>query len=383
MDFTLTEEQLDICKTVGDLSCRRLNDGVFDDDDAETFPLDKWKLCAGTGITALPVPAEYGGTGASMLTTALAIQTLGRTCMDEGLVFSICAHLCTCTVPVMLFGTQRQKDTYLSDLAQGTKIGGNGSSEDSAGSDLPAMKTTVTKGAFTFRLNGAKLFVSNGTVADIFIIYAKHSGGIRMADISAFIVEKAFPGIATGQVFAKMGLRTCPLCEIVLNDCTVPATNLLGRERFGMAVFNQSMLWERTIMAAYHIGAMEQQFAVVLNHAIQRRQFGKRIIDNQDIASRIVNMRLNIETAKLLLYKACSDHDAGHPDPAQASLLKYHAAEAKVKNSLDAVHIFGAYGYIKESIVEKQLRDSMAATIYSGTSEMQKRIITEDLIAHG
>jgi alkylation response protein AidB-like acyl-CoA dehydrogenase len=321
--------------------------------------------------------------GASMLTTALAVQALGRSCTDEGLVFSVCAHLCTCVIPLMLHGTPDQKRIYLEACAQGRKIGGNGSSEAAAGSDIAAMKTRVESDGDRFVLNGAKLYVSNGTVADIFIVYAKHPQGMSMADISAFVVERKFPGFAMGQVFKKMGLRTCPLCEIVFNDCKVPAENLLGRERFGMRVFNDSMLWERIVMAAYHIGSMEQQFGFVLKHATTRKQFGRRIIEHQEVSGKIVDMKLGIETSKLLLYKTASDYDRGSRDLPQASLLKYHSSESKVKNSLSAVQILGAGGYIRENPVEKQLRDSIAATIYSGTSEIQKKIIAEGLQSHG
>jgi L-prolyl-PCP dehydrogenase len=383
MDFDRNEEQREICGAIEELSRKKLNENVFADDEAEIFPREKWNACGETGIFALPVPQKDGGMGASMLTTALAVQALGRGCIDEGLVFSVCAHLCTCVVPLMLHGTPDQKRTYLEGCAQGRIIGGNGSSEAAAGSDIASMRTRVERDGDRFILNGSKLYVSNGTVADILIMYAKHPHGMNMADISAFVVERSLPGIATGQVFKKMGLRTCPLCEIVLTDCKVPAVNLLGRERFGMRVFNDSMLWERIIMAAYHIGSMEQQFGFVLTHATNRKQFGKRIIDHQEVSGKIVDMKLGIETSKLLLYKTASDYDRGSRDLPQASLLKYHASESKVKNSLSAVQILGAGGYIKENPVEKQLRDSIAATIYSGTSEIQKKIIVEGLLAHG
>jgi alkylation response protein AidB-like acyl-CoA dehydrogenase len=383
MDFSITDEQRDICETVEDLAREHLNESVFNDDESSRFPREKWDVCGACGIPGLPVPENYGGSGASMLTTALAVEALARTCTDEGLVFSLCAHMCTSIIPILQYGTEVQKEHYLSGLSNGKKIGANGSSEANAGSDLAAMKSKVNEKENGFLLNGSKQFVTNGSVADVIIIYAKHPDGLRMADISAFIVEKEFPGVSVGQHFTKMGLRTSPLCEIVLSDCTVSSDQLLGRERFGMHVFNQSMLWERIIMSAFHTGAMEQQLAIVTDYAKQRKQFGKRLIDYQDIATKLVNMKRSVETSKLLLYKQCWEYDNGKESLAEASLLKYHTAESKVHNSTDAVQIFGAYGYIKESLVEKQLRDSMAATIYSGTSEIQKKIITEGLCSNG
>lgn len=383
MDFSLSPEQRDICTTVEECARTRLNNAVFNDDETARFPVEKWRQCGDLGIMGLPVPEAYGGSGATMLTTALAVQALARTCTDEGLVFSLCAHLCTCTVPLMLFGTPWQKERWLKKCAYGVLIGGNGSSEAGAGSDLPSMTTSVTTTTNGYRLNGAKLFVTNGPVADLVVIYAKHPNGMRMADISAFLVENNTEGFATGQHFSKMGLRTSPLCEIVLTNCTVPTEHLLGRERFGMMVFNKSMLWERCIMAAYHIGTMEQQYTAAVTYARQRQQFGKNLIGHQHIAARLVAMQCNVETARLLLYKTCTDFDNGTATLAQSSLLKLHASESKVKNSLDAVQIAGAYGYIKESMPEKQLRDSIAATIYSGTSEIQKKIIADGISSHG
>jgi L-prolyl-PCP dehydrogenase len=383
MDFSITDQQREICDTVEELSHRYLNGEVFTDDETAAFPLEKWNRCGECGLPGLPVPEQYGGGGASLLTTALAIRTLARTCADEGLVFSLCAHICTCIIPLVTFGTKEQKKRYLPSLADGKKIGGNGSSEANAGSDLPAMKTKVEKMDAFYILNGSKLFVTNGTVADVIIIYAKHPDGMRMADISAFIIEKECRGVSVGQHFLKMGLRTSPLCEILLSDCAVPQDNLLGRERFGMSVFNDSMLWERVVMSAYHTGAMEQQLNLVTSYAKQRKQFGKRIIGHQDIGVKLVAMKRAVETSKLLLYRTCWDYDIGNRDLAQASLLKLHTSESKVKNSVDAVHILGAYGYLKESMIEKQLRDSMAATIYSGTSEMQRKIIVEGMGRNG
>jgi L-prolyl-PCP dehydrogenase len=383
MDFSISDEQQEICQTVEKLARERLNGSVFEDDEAARFPQEKWNLCGQFGIPGLPVPEKYGGSSASMLTTALAVQALARTCMDEGLVFSLCAHMCTCIIPILQFGTEKQKERYLEGLSEGKMIGGNGSSEANAGSDILAMKTKVEKNENWFILNGAKQFVTNGSIADVIIIYAKHPGGMRMADISAFLVKKEFAGVSIGQNFTKMGLRTSPLCEIVLCDCEVSSEQLLGRERLGMSVFNHSMLWERIIMSAFHTGAMEQQLTFVTGYAKQRKQFGKRLIDHQDIAGRLVNMKRDVETSKLLLYKECWDYDNGKHDLGQVSLLKYHTAESKVRCSTDAVQILGAYGYIKKSLVEKQLRDSMAATIYSGTSEIQKIIITEGLCGNG
>ncbi len=379
MDFQLTKFQKAVCRSVYDLNRNGFNNSIFADDEAGKFPLEKWKLCGDIGIHGLPIPEEYGGAGQDMLTCALAIEALGYTCLDEGLIFSICAHICTCAIPIMQFGDEFQKRKFLPDLASGSHIGGNGTTEANAGSESSAMITQVVAQKDGYRLNGTKIFVTNAPVADLLIVYAKHPGGIRMLDISAFIIEKDNPGMSIGQVFQKMGLRTSPLSEVVLKNCTVKKNYCLGKEKRGMAVFNESMLWERILMSAYHIGAMEQQYRTILAHANSREQFGRKIVKHSKVADKLIRMKMRIEASQLMLYKTSWDHGRNKCDLADASKLKLMTSESKVKNSLEAVQISGAYGYMKENIIEKQLRDSMSATIYSGTSEMQKIIMGEKL----
>jgi alkylation response protein AidB-like acyl-CoA dehydrogenase len=379
VDFTFTDEQKEIQKTILRLCTEKLNDRIYENDEEAVFPIDKWKQCGQFGIPGLPVPEAYGGIGQGMLTTALAIQSFGYGCKDEGLVFSVCAHMLTCVIPIWCFGTEKQKETYLPKLCNGDYIGGNGITEAGAGSDASAIRTKVEKEGNNYCIDGAKLFVTNGPVANLLIIYAKHPRGMRMLDISAFIVETDTPGFRVGQVFKKMGLRTCTLSEVILDRCSVGEQHLLGRERMGMSVFNHSMLWERIIMGAYHVGAMEQQYELTAGYAGMRKQFGQKIIEFQNVSDRLVDMKLRIEAARLMLYRVCWNYDNNQADLSQAAMLKLLTSESRIRNSLSAVQIFGAYGYMKESPVEKQLRDSIASTLYSGTSEIQKKIITEKI----
>ena len=207
MDFSFTDEQKEIQKSVLQLCASKLNADIFKNDEQAVFPKDKWKMCGQFGIPGLPVPEEYGGIGQDMLTTGLAIQSLGYGCRDEGLVFSLCAHMLTCVVPVLYFGTEEQKTTYLPQLCSGEYIGGNGISEANAGSDVSSMATTVVKGGGCYSIKGSKIFVTNGPVADLLVIYAKHTGGMAMLDISAFLIKTTHAGFRVGQVFKKMGLR--------------------------------------------------------------------------------------------------------------------------------------------------------------------------------
>lgn len=379
MDFSYTKQQVEIMKAIKVLAKKGLNDQVFEDDETERFPIEKWKKICELGILELPIEHKYNGLGESITTTALAIKTLAAHCMDEGLVFSLCAHLCTCLIPIYLFGNEKQKEKYLPGLMKGDLIGGNGTSEADAGSDLSLIETKIEKSGEDYCLKGAKIFVTNASIADVLIIYARHNDGAKNANLSAFIVEKGIQGLSLGQKWNKMGLRTSPMSEIILDDCRLTKDCLLGRERFGLALFSKSMLWERVLMAAYHIGAMELQYNTAFSYATKRKQFDTRIINFQGVSDKLVKMRMNIETANLLLYKTCWKFDNDTMSVANASMLKLFTSESKVENSLDAVQIFGGYGFMKEFLVEKQLRDSIGAKIYSGTSEIQKKLIIEDI----
>lgn len=379
MDFELHKEQIEFIEAIKELCNQKINDNVYEDDENSSFPRHKWDELGDFGIHAFPVPEEYGGLGQNMLTTALAIQALSRYCKDEGLIFSTCAHILTCTLPILNFGSEKQRIKYLPKLAAGKLIGGNATTEPEAGSDSSSLQSTITKDGDTYILNGSKLFITNAPVADLLVIYARHPGGMKSLDMSAFIIEKENPGLLIGQVFHKMGLRTSPIGEVILNNCRVNEECILGRERFGMQIFNHSMLWERIIMSAYHLGAMEQQYDLAWEYAYTRKQFGKSILEFSSISDKLVDMKMRIETTKLLLYQTCWKNDIGQDVMTDASMIKLLSSESKVKNSLDAVQLFGAYGYMKENMIEKQLRDSVASKIYSGTSEIQRKIIAENL----
>lgn len=379
LNFKLSKFQKALCQSVHEIEKRGFNDTVFNDDENSIFAYEKWKLLGKIGVIGLPILEEYDGAEQDLLTTALAIEALAYKCKDEGLVFSVCAHMCTCTMPLQYFGTTEQKKKYLKKLATGEYIGGNGMTEANAGSESPAIITEVKYKNNKYMLNGNKIFVTNAPVADLLIIYGKHPNGIRMLDVSAFIVEKDNNGMKVGTIYNKMGLRTSPLSEITLKDCVIEKNNLLGKEKRGMFIFNKSMLWERILMSAYHVGSMRQQFKFSKEYANSREQFGKKIIKHSNISDKIIKMKMRIESCQLMLYKTCWNYDNGNCQLADASMLKLMTSEAKIKNSIDAFQLFGGYGFIKENMVEKQLRDSMAATIYSGTSEMQKMIIGDRL----
>lgn len=376
MNMKLTDEQEVLISAIKDTCDRYLNKDIFEEEEKEYFNKEKWDKLGELGMFALPFEEELGGLGLDGYTTALAIYALARYCKDEGLVFSLVAQLSATQIPMWLHGTKEQLEKYLVPIIAGEKIGASVISEPEAGSDSSGMQAKVVK-EDEFILNGTKTFATLAPVADTMLVYAKHPNGIKMLDVSAFIMEKGEYEI--GQVFQKSGLRTSPMGEVVLNNSRIPLDRILGSERRAMNIFMDAMMWEKLLMGAYHVGAMEQQYYEVYNYASQRTQFGRPIIEFENIYNLLVNMRIRVETGKLMLFDVAQGFSKEGGDKYGAAMVKLHTAESKLQNSLNAAEIMGTYGFLKESNVEKQVRDSLASGIYSGTNQMQRRILFNKL----
>jgi alkylation response protein AidB-like acyl-CoA dehydrogenase len=375
MDFSWTPEQLDLKRAVVEFARSELNDGVIDRDRSGTFPLEAWRKCARFGIQGLPFPAEYGGGGSDVLTTVLVMEGLGYACRDNGLLFAINAHMWSGALPLLVFGTEAQKRKYLVGMCRGDLISGNGSTEPDTGSDVFAMRTTARREGDVYLLNGSKMFVTNAPMADVLIVYATLDRARGIGGLCAFLVEKGFRGFSLSRDIDKMGLRTSPMAEVILEDCEVPAENRLGSEGSGMAAFNCSMEWERACILASCIGTMERQLEACLDHARKRRQFGRPIGSFQSVSNRIADMKVRIETGRLLLYKIAWLMKSGKKAHMEAAMAKLYVSESFVQSALDAVQIHGGYGYTTEYEHERMLRDAVASRIYSGTSEIQRNLI--------
>lgn len=372
-----TKEQLEICEAVKELCNQRLNENIWEEDEKEIFNYQKWRAISDMGILSMPFEERLGGLGQSLITTALVVKTLAQYCKDEGIVFSVCAQLSAIQIPIWRYGTEEQKEKYLIPLMNGTKIGSSVISEPQAGSDVSSMQMQITSDSDCYYLNGTKTFATLAPVSDVLLVYGKHPNGIPMLDISAFLLEKGEYRI--GQEYEKTGLRTSPMSEVILQNVSIPKNRLVGRANWGMNIFMDAMIWEKILVSAYHVGAMEQQYQDIYQYAMHRKQFQTRIIEFESVHNKIIDMRMRLETSRLMLYDVCQRYDEGKLKKYHAAMLKMHTSEAKLKNSIDAVNIMGAYGIIKESMAEKQMRDSMAAQIYSGTNEMQKRIMYEEM----
>ncbi len=379
MNFDWDDDQASLREAVIHLARSQLNDGVVARDREMVFPTEAWKHCAAFGIQGLPVSPEYGGGGASVMLQIVALEALGYACSDNGLVFSLNAQMWACQHPIQRFGTEAQKVRYLPGLADGSIIAAHGMSEPGSGSDAFALSTTALQVDSGWVLNGSKTFVTNAPVADLFLVFATTNRARGFMGLCAFLIERSTPGLTVGEPLHKMGLRTSPMAEVFLEDCEVPEDALLGRIGGGMAVFNSSMERERALILASTVGTMERNLERTLAHAREREQFGQPIGHFQAVAHRIVDMKLRLETARLLLYRLGWLMEEGRSTALDAALCKLHLSESFLTSSLDAVQLHGGYGYMTEYELERDLRDAVGSRLYSGTSEMQRNIAAHEL----
>lgn len=343
------------------------------------FSMADWRLCGAFGLAGLSVPEEYGGLGLDALTTAYAVEAFGRGCVDMGLVFSMSAHLFACAMPIALNASDELKRAVLPRLASGEWVGANAITEAEAGSDVFALKTTAERDGDDYVLNGTKSYVTNGPVADLVLVYASINLDYGYLGVSAFVVEKGTPGLIVGEPFEKIGLTTSPISAVYLENCRIPKSNLVGIAGNGANIFTSSMQWERACLFAAYLGAMDRQLDETIAYAKERRQGRKPIADYQAISHRIVQMKLRLDAARLLLYRACWTSDQGGDADLEVCLAKLATSEAAIKSSLDAIQIHGGNGIVREIGIERALRDAVPSTLFSGTSEVQHNLAAAKL----
>lgn len=376
MDFSWTDEQIAFKNAVIKFAQKELNNGIVDRDQKGELSLENWRKCAQFGIQGLPIPEEYGGSEADVMTTLLAMEGLGYGCRDNGLIFAINAQMWAVELPILVFGTPEQKQKYLPGLCRGEIIGAHGMTEPDSGSDAYSLRTRADKADGGWVLNGTKMFVTNAPIADVAVVFATVDPSKGRSGITGFIVEKDMPGFSISRHIDKMGLRTSPMAEIILQNCFVPDENRLGPVGAGTSIFTNSMGWERSSILGSQIGAMEHQLETCVRYARERRQFGQPIGRFQSVSNRLADMKVRLETARLLLYKVAWVKQQGKSAVMEAALAKLYLSECFVQSSLDAIRIHGGYGYMTEFEVERDLRDAVGGTIYSGTSDIQRTIIS-------
>ncbi len=344
-----------------------------------TFSRKNWRRLGELGVLGASVPVAHGGQGLPALDTARLFEAVGNGCEDAGLVFAAAAQLFACAMPIVSFGTDELRARLLPGLCAGELVAGNAMTEPEAGSDVGALRTTARPAAGGYLLNGVKSFVSNGPVADVFVTYAVTDESAGPFGITAFVVDAGTPGLSVGQPFHKSGLEGCEAGTVTFEDCPVPADRVLGVPGQGSMIFQDSMGWERTCLFALYLGVQDRLIARCVEHVRRRRQFGRRLAEFQSVANRVVDMRLRLESARLLLYRACWGLDAGEPTVLFGALSKMATSEAALATATDAVRLFGGSGYLRECGVEAAVRDAIGGTIFSGTSDIQCQLVAMEM----
>lgn len=347
---------------------------------APTAPFDRatWRRCGELGLLGLCLPPDAGG-GLGALDTAHLVEAFGRGCPDTGLVFSASAHLFACGVPVAAFGTAETRDRLLPGLCSGELVAANAMTERDAGSDLSALATRAVRDGGHYVLTGEKSWASNAPDADVIVTYAVTDPAAGYFGTTAFVLDRDTPGVVVDGPFAKMGLASCPAGTVRFEDCRVPASAVLGDVGQGSMVFQHSMGWERACLFAGYVGLMDRLLDRCVEHARSRRQFGRRLADFQAVSHRLADMKLRLESARLLLYRACFRMDEGRVEVGDVALSKLAISESAVRAAVDAIQVLGSRGYLPAEGVEAALRDAVPATLFSGTSEIQREMIAKGL----
>ena len=375
MEFGWSEEQRLLGESAVEFAQKELNAGLQEPGNSSGFPHKEWLRCAEFGVQGMPIPEQFGGQGADLATTALVLESLGFGCHDNGLLFSINAHLWSCALPIWKFGDDSQRRRYLPPLCDGSLIGVQAVTEAGSGSDALAVSTTAVADGDHYVLNGSKIFITNAPVAGLLVVLARTGKKGNIGGLATFIVERETPGLTVSQPFDKLGLNSSPMGEVTFSDCRVPASALLGGPGAGMTVFNTTIEWERSFIMASALGTMRRQLDETISQASTHERFGQPIGKNQAVAHRIVDMRVRLDASRLLLYQLAWLKDQGKRTGLESAIVKLFLSEAFVESSYAAFQTFGAQAYIAPNAQERNLRDSLAGRIYSGTSDIQRMII--------
>jgi len=377
IDFSLSAEQQRLRDEIVAFARADLNAGTADRDRDQVFPHDLWLKCGERRLPGLLVPEEYGGLGLDAVSATVALEALGYGCGDSGLNFAICAHLLACVVPIWKHASEAQKQQYLPGLSDGSIIAANAMSEPGSGSDAFAMTTRAEPDGDGFRLNGSKTFCSNGPCADIVVTYAAtNAEKAYHGGITAFIVPCDTAGFRAGPPFNKLGLRTSHMSDVVFDNAWVPASAVLGGVGAGGGIFAQSMDWERACLGAIHVGGMHRLLELCTARARTFKVSGEPIGKSQGVSHSIANMKVRLDASRLLVHRAASRLERARDVSMDAAIAKLFVSEAMTTTAREAIAIFGESGVIEGHASERALRDAVAGTIYSGTSEIQRNIIS-------
>jgi butyryl-CoA dehydrogenase len=377
MDFALTREQQLVRQMVREFAENDVKPIAAEIDATERFPMESVKKMAKYKIMGLPIPKQYGGAGGDTLSYVIAVEELSKVCGTTGVILSAHVSLCACVIEK--YGTEEQKQKYLIPLAKGEKIGAFGLTEPNAGTDASGQQTTAVLQGDNYILNGQKIFITNGGIADTFIVFAMTDKKLGVKGISAFIVEKSFKGFSIGKKEDKLGIRGSSTTELVFEDCVVPKENLLSKEGKGFGIAMGTLDGGRIGIAAQALGIAEGALNEAVAYMKERKQFGKALNKFQGLGWMAADMDVKIEAAKYLVYKAAWNKDNGLPYSVEAARAKLFASEVSMEVTTKAVQLFGGYGYTKDYPVERMMRDAKITEIYEGTSQVQRMVIAGNL----
>ncbi|PFS36564.1 acyl-CoA dehydrogenase [Bacillus thuringiensis] len=377
MHFKLSEEHEMIRKMVRDFAKNEVAPTAAERDEEERFDRELFDQMAELGLTGIPWPEEYGGIGSDYLAYVIAIEELSRVCASTGVTLS--AHTSLAGWPIFKFGTEEQKQKFLRPMVEGKKIGAYGLTEPGSGSDAGGMKTIAKRDGDHYILNGSKIFITNGGIADIYVVFALTDPESKQRGTSAFIVESDTPGFSVGKKESKLGIRSSPTTEIMFEDCRIPVENLLGEEGQGFKVAMQTLDGGRNGIAAQAVGIAQGALDASVEYARERHQFGKPIAAQQGIGFKLADMATDVEAARLLTYQAAWLESEGLPYGKESAMSKVFAGDTAMKVTTEAVQVFGGYGYTKDYPVERYMRDAKITQIYEGTQEIQRLVISRML----
>ncbi|MBC2579930.1 acyl-CoA dehydrogenase [Clostridium sp. DJ247] len=377
MDFTLTKEQQLVQQMVREFAESEVKPLAAEIDETERFPLETVEKMAKYGMMGIPFSKEYGGAGGDTLSYILAVEELSKVCGTTGVILS--AHTSLCASLISQFGTPEQKEKYLIPLAKGEKIGAFGLTEPNAGTDAAGQQTVAVLEGDHYVINGSKIFITNGGVADIFVIFAMTDRSKGTRGITGFIIEKGFKGFSVGKVENKLGIRASSTTELIFEDMIVPAENMIGKEGKGFGIAMKTLDGGRIGIAAQALGIAEGAFDEAKAYMKERKQFGRSLDKFQGLSWMMADMDVAIESARYLVYKAAWLKDQGLPYTVEAARAKLHAANVAMDVTTKAVQLFGGYGYTKDYPVERMMRDAKITEIYEGTSQVQKLVISGNI----
>ena len=378
VEIKLTDDQEMFRKMISDIAKKEFSERAKEIDKTHRFPHENVEILRDCGFMGLTIPEEWGGAGMDYTCYSIAVEEISKICASTGTIFS--AHLSLCTVPIEHFGNDEQKEKFLRPLATGVKLGAFALSEPGNGSDAAGMHTHAVEDGDFYVLNGSKAWISNGAVADTYLVLAQTNYELKHKGVTAFIIEKGAEGMSFGKPEDKLGIRASSTTQLHFDNCKVPKSQILGKIGDGFKIAMMTLDVGRIGMASQAIGIAKAAFEDSIKYAQQREAFGQKISEFQAIQFKLADMMVDIEAARLLTYQAISKHDRGEKFTRESASAKLFASETAMKHTVEAVQIHGGYGYTTEYNVERYMRDAKITEIYEGTSEIQRIVIAKELL---